>query len=367
MIDSVEHHWRIATDNVPTDWSATIDLTTTPGSALLTASGTTPLDGDAQEIFRLTGMVPYSAEYGEMRLLEIGQLSVNSGSIAAIGDRAVQCIALPGDTTGNGAYSGLDAQRISRVMVMLQSGFDAFPMTEPLIIGDASGDNRLNSFDASTVAQAAVNLPVPQVPALPAPEPLAPPAALTLGEAPTIETPVEMQEATAETTPVTTPQPIPMIAPQQAPVVQETTLEAALADSGTTASSEVPDTSIATEEAAAPAVALGGVIDVTEEMVVTPTSPEAKPTDSFFESVADETDLPETMTDDSADDASSALAVEIAMVRKDETEEDADEPVAMSEEDLDWATDKKADASLVDSLFDDIGQAELDDDSDWLL
>ena len=69
-------------------------------------------------------------------------------------------LAYSGDTTGNGSHSSLDASRIQRVVVGLDSGFDAFDTLAPPLIGDTTGNGGLSSLDASRVQQEVVGLPV---------------------------------------------------------------------------------------------------------------------------------------------------------------------------------------------------------------
>jgi hypothetical protein len=58
----------------------------------------------------------------------------------------------------------LDASRIARVGVGIDSGFDPFPFTDPLIIGDITGNGAISGLDASRVAQRAVGISVPAIP-----------------------------------------------------------------------------------------------------------------------------------------------------------------------------------------------------------
>ena len=60
-----------------------------------------------------------------------------------------------------------DAFDISRVVVGLDTGFYAYPMTDPMIIADTTGDGTLSGQDASLVAQVEVGASVPQIPPVP--------------------------------------------------------------------------------------------------------------------------------------------------------------------------------------------------------
>jgi hypothetical protein len=71
-------------------------------------------------------------------------------------------------------YDGFDAFLLSRVRVGLDSGFDAFPRIDPLILGDVNGDGALTGQDASILAQKAADpASHPEIPAIPpAPAPV---------------------------------------------------------------------------------------------------------------------------------------------------------------------------------------------------
>ena len=150
--------------NIPTGWQVTSNFNT-PGQASFSVFGTTALTGNTlTDLVLLTGQVKNTATYGSSGLLKITSTSINEGVISSVGDSAVQLVALFGDATGNQAYSGLDASRIARVGVGIDSGFDPFPFTDPLIIGDITGNGAISGLDASRVAQRAVGISVPAIP-----------------------------------------------------------------------------------------------------------------------------------------------------------------------------------------------------------
>ncbi len=86
-------------------------------------------------------------------------IRVNEGSIAAASNNeAIDKAAYFGDSNGNHSmfldlYDSFD---ISRVVVGLDTGFYAYPLTDPMIIADTTGDGTLSGQDASLVAQVEV-------------------------------------------------------------------------------------------------------------------------------------------------------------------------------------------------------------------
>ena len=153
--------------SVPGDWLASVDVST-PGLATLSASGTTPLGAGVANVFDLIAEVPAGAAFGASQVIEITSAQLNGGAVNVVGDHAFQKIGFFGDPTANRSYTALDAALIARVAAGLDTGFDAYGKTDPKIIGDISGNGIVGALDASLVAQHSVELPVPEIPALPA-------------------------------------------------------------------------------------------------------------------------------------------------------------------------------------------------------
>lgn len=159
---------------LPADWALTKNLgASNSGLVKLTLSGTTPLSGSNVPLVVLSADVPADAPYGASHLVRLTHLRVNEDAIAAQADMAIHKVTYLGDVDGDGDYGAFDAAFISRVVVELDSGFDAHDWTDPLIVGDATGDGTLSGLDASYVAQKAALLPRPEIPDLPG-IPLAP-------------------------------------------------------------------------------------------------------------------------------------------------------------------------------------------------
>ncbi|MBI3464201.1 MAG: hypothetical protein HY000_14265 [Planctomycetes bacterium] len=77
-------------------------------------------------------------------------------------DDAVHVVGYLGDATGNKAYSGLDAQRVQRVVVNLDSGFVPsaavdpslhYARMDPVVIADVTGNGALSGLDATRIQQ----------------------------------------------------------------------------------------------------------------------------------------------------------------------------------------------------------------------
>ena len=137
------------------------------------ASGKTSIQGSDLEVFRLKGNVTANASpgnnglYGSTTLIEATLKSDQvTGQVFAI-DPGLVALAYGGDATGNGTLSSLDASYVQRVVVELDSGFDAYDDLNPVLISDTTGNGTLSSLDASRIQQQVVGLPVDSFPDIP--------------------------------------------------------------------------------------------------------------------------------------------------------------------------------------------------------
>ena len=152
--------------NAPGGWSVTTNAST-PGDLHVSMSGAVALGAAAHTLLNLTASVPSTATYGKGNALRFTNLRVDEGGIAATGVNVGCKVAFLGDASGNRGYSATDASLISNVVVGNITGFDAFPLTDPIIVADVTGDGSLSGQDASDVLQQSVGISVPQIPALP--------------------------------------------------------------------------------------------------------------------------------------------------------------------------------------------------------
>ncbi len=137
---------------LPAGWALT-NIPGTPGILQVSLGGPVPLSPGSNTIATLTALVPWCAAYGSSGILSIGSPQLNGGAIPATGESAVEVAALLGDADGNGSYSTNDALMILDVYLELCSGFAAYPLIDPVIIGDLLGDGKITPYDAALVLQ----------------------------------------------------------------------------------------------------------------------------------------------------------------------------------------------------------------------
>ena len=152
--------------DLPDDW--TLDTKEDEVGLLnYTVSGITAITGTDKELFRFDAVVSEDAAYGSSTLIEATMETPEDPDLSFESDPSLVVLAYSGDTTGNGSHSSLDASRIQRVVVGLDSGFDDFDTLAPTLIGDTTGNGGLSSLDASRVQQEVVGLPVDTFPSIP--------------------------------------------------------------------------------------------------------------------------------------------------------------------------------------------------------
>ena len=156
---------------IPANWSVAVN-SATPGhlDILVFSTDNSDLGAGPKTVLTFTNVsVPGNAPYGAADLITFSSVLLNenlTNPIAAIADSAVHKAVDLGDATGDGTISGLDANRISQVVVTTNTGFAFAPLTDPVIIGDLTGDGTLSGLDASDAAQYSVNPgSQPQIPA----------------------------------------------------------------------------------------------------------------------------------------------------------------------------------------------------------
>jgi hypothetical protein len=157
----------VAPDAAAAGFTGTFD-TSTPGVVHITLSGPNALGPGPHTFATLSGGVPDAAPYGKAEVLDLRNVLLNAGAVAAVADDGVHVAAFLGDTDGSQDYSSQDNADIAQVTSGQADGFAAYPLTDPVIVADMDGNGFLNAQDSSLLGQALVGLPVPQVPPLPA-------------------------------------------------------------------------------------------------------------------------------------------------------------------------------------------------------
>jgi uncharacterized repeat protein (TIGR03803 family) len=150
-----------------------LDAASTPGNAIIDFSTTTPLPSAAGAPILLGGLtatVPSEALYTAKDLLHFSSVSLSTamGSVAAIGADALHMVVFPGDTTGGDGYiSSADRLNMSRVVAGADTGFAAYPLTDPDLLGDLLGDGAVDGPAGALLGRYVNGVTSPQMPVYP--------------------------------------------------------------------------------------------------------------------------------------------------------------------------------------------------------
>jgi hypothetical protein len=128
-----------------------------------------PLSG-TQILGDVIAYVPYSARihYKAMDLLTLGNIVVSGGG-SVLAANAVDVNAYFGDVNGDHHLDGVDKGLIANVASTMSTGFGAFTLLDPAIIGDLSGDNAVTANSTSLLSNYLLGQLVAKIPALPNP------------------------------------------------------------------------------------------------------------------------------------------------------------------------------------------------------
>ncbi len=160
----------------PSNASATFKMTSNVPSAdgvhsvaTFAFTSATPLSG-TRILGDITAFVPFAArnQYQVKDLLVLANIAV-SGGATVVPANAVDVDAYFGDVNGDHHIDGVDKGLIANVASTSSTGFTAFTLLDPAIIGDLSGDNAVTSNSTSLVSNYLLALPVAKIPALPNP------------------------------------------------------------------------------------------------------------------------------------------------------------------------------------------------------
>jgi hypothetical protein len=130
-------------------------------------SGLSGLTSSPLTLLQLQANVPALATYGAEHVLDIQDLKFNQGALVGIDDDGMHVVAYLGDAEGVPRYSSSDTLRIQRVIVRLDTGFSAYPLVDPVIVGDVNVNGRLDATDTLLIQRKVVRFPVPELPDLP--------------------------------------------------------------------------------------------------------------------------------------------------------------------------------------------------------
>lgn len=153
--------------NLPAGSVIGVDLAT-PGQAKISIVAGSPLGAGRIVLGNLVASVPMNAAYGAKDLLHLSNVQVDQGARAVRADDGLHVVAFLGDVTADGSYTTLDVQRMRRVLLRQDGGFGTWPLVDPLIVADVSGNGVFSSTDSLKLSLQIGGTPQKEIQPIPA-------------------------------------------------------------------------------------------------------------------------------------------------------------------------------------------------------
>jgi hypothetical protein len=160
--------------NLAASYGATLslDASSTPGNAIIDFTSTTPLPSAGSTPILLGGItatVPSTAYYKAKDLLHFSSVTLKAGgsSVATIGTDALHLVTSAGNASGSGAITSADVLDMARVVAGADTGFAAYPLTDPDILGDLLGDGAVDGPAGALLGRYVNGVTTPQMPLYP--------------------------------------------------------------------------------------------------------------------------------------------------------------------------------------------------------
>jgi hypothetical protein len=151
---------------------ATVAIETVAGDngrmrARISISSPKALSNGTLDIVSLTATVPETAPYGAKEVLHLSVQSINGAAANVTSDDSVHVVGYFGDGDGDANYSTLDVQRITRVAAGKDTGFSAWRLLDPVIIGDFNASGSVTDQDAQMLLKEISGKDQAEIPAIP--------------------------------------------------------------------------------------------------------------------------------------------------------------------------------------------------------
>lgn len=103
-------------------------------------------------------------------MLDLGNIQVNGGALAARGDDGVHLVGYLADASGDGAFGSLDLARVQGLIssTNAEAGLSAYPTVDPVLVADINASGGINSADLARIQLVAKGTSTPLIPAIPA-------------------------------------------------------------------------------------------------------------------------------------------------------------------------------------------------------
>jgi len=124
----------------------------TPGTIAVTITSSQAISAGSATLAVMNASIAADADYASSSVVTIKDVVVNGGQAVGTGSSAVHVAAKLGDTSGDGTYSAFDAVLAARVAAFKDTGLAAYPMVDPVVVADVSGNGDIRMYDSGLVA-----------------------------------------------------------------------------------------------------------------------------------------------------------------------------------------------------------------------
>ncbi|HEY9107620.1 MAG TPA: right-handed parallel beta-helix repeat-containing protein, partial [Roseateles sp.] len=152
--------------SLPAGTTVALDLST-PGQLKVSIVASSPLAAGRITLGNLVASVPTTAGYGAVQLLGFSDVKLDGGARAVKADAGVHVVAYLGDVNGDRSYSTDDGAAVQRVAAKAETGFAAWPLLDPLLLGDITGNGLIQLNDAAKLNLHVAGTPQKEIPAIP--------------------------------------------------------------------------------------------------------------------------------------------------------------------------------------------------------
>lgn len=152
---------------------ATVQMSGGSGLKKVSINSSAALPNLSKRLIRFIARVPGSALLGQSQVIEVSNVKINDAASSVRVDSSVQLIGYVGDGNRSGSYTTNDVTVLQNVSIRYDSGFIAFPLINPLIIGDINEDGRVSAIDVTRLLQevnyinSGTNSNRPEIPPIP--------------------------------------------------------------------------------------------------------------------------------------------------------------------------------------------------------
>ena len=139
--------------DLPSNWLLTTQDLSTPGEAIISLAGASPLPSGATDLVSFNGIIPNSAIAGNSAALNLEAIQLNQGNIPAIGDSGVQLVSSLGDTNSDSTINNLDVLNTAYLATGISDGIIDLGQIDPQLFADFNNDGVISALDSYLVYQ----------------------------------------------------------------------------------------------------------------------------------------------------------------------------------------------------------------------